>query len=115
MSQYLNEVNLIGYLGNDPESTTSEDNRTRTRLSLATKRSWKDDKDEWQSRTEWHHIVAWNGTATLAAHLKKGNHIRIKGELRHREYEVDGVTQKGYEIVASEVHNLRPETHTEAS
>jgi single-strand DNA-binding protein len=113
MSQYQNEANLIGYVGSDAE--TSESNGTkRTVLSLATKRSWKDENEQWQSRTEWHNIVAWNGAATVAAQLKKGNHVRIKGELRTRDYEVDGIKHKITEIVASEVHNLRPERRDEA-
>jgi single-strand DNA-binding protein len=108
MSQYLNEVNLIGYVGDDAE--TSETNGTkRTLLSVATKRSWKDDKEQWQSRTEWHNVVAWNGTAAVAAQCKKGNHVRIKGEMRSREIEIEGVKHKVFEVVASEVHNLRPE------
>lgn len=112
MSQYLNEINLIGYVGNDAE--TSDSNGTkRTLLSVATKRSWKDDKEEWQSRTEWHNIVAWNGTATVGAQLKKGNHVRIKGEMRSREFEVDGLKHKVFEVVASEVHNLRPDRREE--
>jgi single-strand DNA-binding protein len=30
-----------------------------TVLSLATKRSWKDSKGEWQSQTEWHRVTCF--------------------------------------------------------
>jgi len=29
-------------------------------LSVATQQSWKDSNDEWQARTEWHRVVAFN-------------------------------------------------------
>ena len=56
----------------------------------------------------------WNGAATIAAQLRKGNHVRIKGELHSREYEHEGVMRRAFEVVASEIHNLRPERKEEA-
>ena len=72
MSQYQNEVNLIGYVGNDADTATTEGGVVRTRLSLATKSFWQNEQQQWQSRTEWHDVVAWAGTATIAAQFKKG-------------------------------------------
>jgi single-strand DNA-binding protein len=110
MSQYLNEVHLIGYVGNDAQVSNTDG---PTRISIATKRSWQNDQKQWQSRTEWHDVVAWNGAATIAAQLRKGNHVRIKGELHSREYEQDGVKRRTFEVIASEIHNLRPERKDE--
>src|SRR5215467_2181397 len=55
---YLNHVQLIGFLGKDPEKRQVRGNGTNfTVLSVATQQSWKDSNDEWQSKTEWHRVV----------------------------------------------------------
>ncbi len=52
---YQNKVTLIGFLGSNPEVRTN-DNRSFTTLSLATKSSYKKD-DKYISHTEWHRCV----------------------------------------------------------
>jgi hypothetical protein len=58
----INHVQLIGFLGKDPEKRQVRGNGTNfTVLSVATQQSWKDSNDEWQSKTEWHRVVViWN-------------------------------------------------------
>jgi len=83
---YKNTVNLIGFLGNDATIHTN-DNRSFTTLSLATKSSYKDKKSgEYVSQTEWHNCVVFGKLATFAGSLRKGAHIEVDGELRSREY-----------------------------
>jgi single-strand DNA-binding protein len=103
----LNRVELIGFLGSEPETTYTPNGKTVTTLSLATKMSWMKD-DERHERTEWHRIQAWSKLAEYAAGFKKGAHVRVEGELRSREYETDGgVKVRTYVIVASSIMNLR--------
>ena len=85
---YQNKVTLIGFLGNDAEVRTN-DNRSLTTLSLATKSSYKKD-NKYISHTEWHHCVVFGKLSEFAATLKKGEHILVEGELRSREYESQG-------------------------
>jgi single-strand DNA-binding protein len=78
---YQNRVTLVGYLGRNPEQLEG-----RAVLSLATKTSWKPkDSDEWQSRSEWHRVVAWPPLAEAVRSLAKGDHVIIEGELRSNE------------------------------
>jgi len=59
---------IIGFLGKDPEKRQVRGNGdTFTVLSVATQQSWKDANDEWQSKTEWHRVVAFNRLATALA------------------------------------------------
>ena len=82
---YQNRVTLTGYLGRDPEVLQG-----RAVLSLATKSSWKPkDSDQWQSRTDWHRIVAWGQLAEEVRTLAKGDHVAVEGELRTSQYERD--------------------------
>ncbi len=85
-TMYQNKVTLIGFLGNDAEVRTN-DNRSFTTLSLATKSSYKKD-GEYISHTEWHRCVVFaKQLAEFAGTLKKGAHLQVEGELRSREYE----------------------------
>ena len=87
---YQNSVDLMGFLGSDAESRNTRDGVPLTVLSLATKRSWKDSKGEWQSQTEWHRITCFGQVAEFASSLRKGAHIHITGYLRSREIEKNG-------------------------
>jgi single-strand DNA-binding protein len=82
---YQNKVTLIGFLGSDAE-VRSNDNRSFTTLSLATKSSYKKD-GKYISHTEWHRCVAFGKLSEFAGILKKGAHIQVEGELRSREYD----------------------------
>jgi len=82
---YQNKVTLIGFLGSDAE-VRSNDNRSFTTLSLATKSSYKKD-GRYISHTEWHRCVVFGKLSEFAGTLKKGAHIQVEGELRSREYD----------------------------
>ena len=92
-TMYQNKVTLIGFLGNDAEVRTN-DNRSFTTLSLATKSSYKKD-GKYVSHTEWHRCVVFGKKlAEFAATLKKGAHLQVEGELRSREYQPAKVGKK---------------------
>src|SRR5665213_2591471 len=84
-TMYSNKVTLIGFLGNDAEVRTNND-RSLTTLSLATKSSYKKD-GKYIEHTEWHRCVVFGKLGEFAATLKKGAHIQVEGELRSRKYE----------------------------
>ncbi len=89
---YSNKVTLIGFLGNDAEVRTN-DNRSFTTISLATKSSYKKD-GQYISHTEWHRCVIFGKLSEYAGTLKKGAHLQVEGELRSREYETKKVGKK---------------------
>ena len=82
---YQNKVTLIGFLGSNPEVRTNND-RSFTTLSLATKSSYKKD-EKYIAHTEWHRCVVFGNLSEFAQTLTKGSHIQVEGELRSREYE----------------------------
>jgi single-strand DNA-binding protein len=103
---YQNKVTLIGFLGSDAE-VRSNDTRSFTTLSLATKSSYKKD-GKYISQTEWHRCVVFGKLAEFAGTLKKGAHLQIEGELRSREYDSKkaGTKQTIWEIRVSSVLKL---------
>ena len=84
-TMYQNKVTLIGFLGNDAEVRTNND-RSLTTLSLATKSSYKKD-GKYIEHTEWHRCVVFGKLGEFAAKLEKGAHIQVEGELRSRKYD----------------------------
>jgi single-strand DNA-binding protein len=86
---YLNSVQIIGFIGKDPERRQARSNgATFTVLSVATQRSWKNAADEWASKTEWHRVIAWNSLGErVASSLRQGDHILVEGTLVSSSYE----------------------------
>jgi single-strand DNA-binding protein len=84
-TMYQNKVTLIGFLGSDAEVRTNND-RSLTTLSLATKSSYKKD-GKYIEHTEWHRCVVFGKLGEFAAKLTKGAHVQVEGELRSRKFE----------------------------
>jgi single-strand DNA-binding protein len=95
---FFNKVALIGFLGSDAEARRTKNGASYTVLSLATKRSWKNDQGNYESRSYWHRAVAWGKLAAFAATLKKGAHVQLIGELRTREYEKEYGNKKKFTV-----------------
>jgi single-strand DNA-binding protein len=104
---YLNRLTLIGFLGNDIETKSTASGKSFAQFSVATKTSWKDDKGEWQSNTEWHRVIVWGEKlAAFAATLKKGAHVQVEGPLHSREYEKDAASSRVWECKAESILKL---------
>jgi single-strand DNA-binding protein len=108
MATLKNSVRLIGNLGMDPYVKTFDKNRKLARLSIATNDSYKNDKGEKITETQWHHIVLWGAQATMAeSYLKKGDAVIIEGKLASRNYiDKDGAKRFVTEIVVNEFMKL---------
>lgn len=109
---YKNHVELIGFLGQDPELKSSTNGRAFTRLSVATTDRWKDKEGEYQERTDWHTVFCWGKRAEAAARLlKKGSHVLIEGQLRSRPVtnETTGEVTLRWAVQANSFLALRPE------
>ena len=102
----VNKVILIGNLGRDPEVRRLENGAVVAKFSVATNENYRDKNNEWQTRTEWHDVVAWRHLAERAERdLTKGKQVFIEGKLTHRKYQdKDGNDRYITEVVAN---NLR--------
>lgn len=105
MSTLRNKVQLIGNVGNDPETKNLENGKTFARFSLATNEHYKNAKGERQTDTQWHNIVAWGKTAEIIdKFVAKGKEIAIEGKLVSRSFEnKEGEKRYVTEVVANEV------------
>ncbi len=106
MPKSVNKVILVGHLGKDPEVKYTPNGTAVAKFSLATNERYKDKDGNWQDRTEWHNIVAWQRTAEIAGeYLKKGRQVYIEGRLQTRSWDDKESGQKKYmtEIVAQDL------------
>ena len=102
-----NKIDLIGFVGRDPEPRQTTDGTPVTRFSLATTERWKGKDDQPKEHTEWHQVVFFGPPAKqLAEYLRKGSLVEIEGSVRSRTYDKGGVTRIAYEIRGSEYRLL---------
>lgn len=103
----LNRTMLMGHVGADAKQQS--DNAPVT-FSLATSDRWTDEKNQRQSRTEWHNVAVFGNLGKYAAKLKKGDRVYVEGQSRTRSYEKsagDGtVTVSVTEIVAAQIERV---------
>ena len=84
----LNQLTIIGFIGRNAETKQLSNGTAVTKFSVATTKSWKDEKGEWKERTQWHNVLAFGqGFAQMAPRLVKGAHVFVQSELTTREYE----------------------------
>jgi single-strand DNA-binding protein len=65
MSRCVNSVILLGNCGNAPEIRYTASGKVLAKLSLAVNESFKNSHGEWQERTHWVSIVAWQRLAEI--------------------------------------------------
>lgn len=84
----LNQVTLMGYLGQDPEVRTMPNGTAVANLSVATSKSWTDAiTGEKREKTEWHRVVVFKRQAEVAGqYLRKGSNVFVQGELVYKKW-----------------------------
>lgn len=105
--QSSNHVQLIGYLGQDPEIRYTATGKAVGNFSVATTEKWQNKNGNQEQRVSWHRIVVWGNLAESCAKLAgKGTRVLIHGKLQYRSYESNGITRNVVEIVASNIQFL---------
>jgi len=105
MNSFKNNVQLIGHVGQEPEIITTESGKKLAKLSLATNESFTNAQGEKITNTDWHNIIAWNGTANIIEqYVIKGKEIGIQGKLTTRSWEdKEGIKRYTTEVVCNEI------------
>jgi single-strand DNA-binding protein len=103
----LNRVQLIGYLGKDPEGRFTPTGKKVTQFSLAVSNRWKSRDGENKENTEWVNIEAWERLGEVCQeYLKKGSLVYVEGRLKTDRYEEKGETRYFTKVVAQTVQFL---------
>lgn len=112
----LNRVQLIGYLGRDPDSKYTSTGKRVTDFPIAVTNRWKDEGGEGKEYTEWVNIEAWGRLAeTCHEYLGRGSLVYVEGRLKTDRYEADGEARYFTKVVAQTVQFLDSRADTERS
>ena len=106
MAKSVNKVILLGNVGKDPEIRSTQGGTIVATFSIATTDRQKDPQGNWQDKTEWHNLVAFQRTAEIAGeYLKKGRTVYIEGSLRTNSWDDKESGQKKYrtEIIVNDL------------
>lgn len=108
MSQSVNKVILIGFLGDAPETRFTQQGKPVTKFSVAVNENWKDAQGTKQERVEWFRIVCFGRLAEVSGeYLQRGRHVYLEGRLQTRKWEDrQGEKRTTVEVVASQMRIL---------
>jgi len=102
----LNRIQLIGYLGRDPETRFTPTGKKVTHFSLAVSQRRKV-SGETREYTDWVNIEAWGRLGEVCQeYLKKGSLIYLEGRLKTDKYEDNGNTRYFSKVVTQLVQFL---------
>ena len=106
MAKSVNKVILVGNVGQDPEVRYTAGGVPVAKVSLATNERFKARNEQWQDRTEWHSVVAWQRLAEIVGeYVRKGAKVYVEGKLQTSSWEDRQSGERKYrtEIVARDI------------
>lgn len=105
MAATLNRIELIGFVGRDPETRYSASGTAIANFSLATTYRRRDASGNYQDETTWHRVSCFAGLAEkVAERARKGSHLYVEGRLTSRQYtDNSGFQRTAFEVVANDV------------
>lgn len=78
--QTINQINILGNLGNDAQFKAFSDN-AKTTISVATNSGYGD-----KQKTQWHTVIFWGKAAEITSKLKKGDSLFVSGYIDYRKW-----------------------------
>ena len=112
----LNRVQLIGNLGNDPETRYTPTGKQVTKFRLAVTERWRGSEGEQKEHTEWFNIEAWGRVGEICQeYLHKGSQVYIEGRFR-TDISGEGDERKYFtKVVLREMQMLGRKSSSESS
>lgn len=92
----MNEANLLGNVGGDPEIKETKGGKRFASFSIATSEKWTDKASgEKKEVTTWHRCVVWNENLVpiVEQYVKKGSRLFVRGQITTREWHKEGTPQ----------------------
>ena len=105
----LNQAQIIGHLGRDPEIRYLPSGEAVANFSVATTEKWKDKATgEMKEATEWHRITTFGRLAEVCGEwLRQGSQVFVQGKITTKKYtDKDGIERYSTEIRANEMRML---------
>jgi len=91
----LNQVQIIGRVGNDPDIKELDNGITIAKFSVATTEKWKDKSGETKEHTEWHKVVIFGRLSDVVKnYVSKGSLLYLSGKLKTNKYTDENGAEK---------------------
>ena len=99
----VNQVNIVGRVGQDPTTRSLNDGSIVVTFSVATS-----EKYNGEERTEWHNIVVYKQAANFSAqYIHKGDLVHVFGKIQYRKWtDKEGTEHNVTEIIARQVQSF---------
>lgn len=104
----LNQVQIIGRVGKDPEVRRTQAGDAVANISVATTKKWKDKGGQQQEHTEWHRVSYFGRIAEVVEkYVVKGSLIYVQGEMVTKKWtDASGVEKYSTEVRGGELKLL---------
>jgi single-strand DNA-binding protein len=97
MGKSVNRVFLLGNVGKDPEIRSTPSGTMVANFTLATSDRRKDSQGNWQDKTEWHNLVAFQRTAEIVRdYVQKGSKLFVEGKITTQSWDDKNTGEKRY-------------------
>lgn len=92
----MNQVQIVGRLGREPNFGTNGNDTDYAFLSIATNHKYKASDGTWAEKADWHRAVVHNGKARYVRDVPTGTLVEIVGHLTYttREVTINGKKTK---------------------
>lgn len=105
----MNNINLVGRLGKDPEIRTTSTGKMFATFSIAVPKRIK--PTDGSPDADWFNVKVWGQTANyVQGYIVKGSLVSVSGRMESRKYEKDGQTREIWEVAADQVNGLNKQT-----
>ena len=100
---YLNKIMIMGHVGKNAETSTTDKGTEITKFSVATTYKSKDYEE-----TTWHNIIGFN-LPDFLKNLQKGDLVFIEGRQTHKSYEKNGDKKYYSQVIAERIMKMNRE------
>lgn len=112
----INQVTLVGRLGQNPELKTLPSGESVVQISMATGKKWKDKEGNQRDETQWHNVSFFGRPAeVIAQYVSKGDMLGVTGEITYRKVEKNDGTTAYYTTIRGKDFMLIGGRNTDAS
>ena len=103
----MNQINLIGRVGKEPEIKDLESGTKVAKFSLAVSEKYTKNGEKVEN-TEWFNIAIFGKVAEVAEkYVHKGDQLFVSGKITSREYDdKEGIKRRVYEVNADKMEML---------
>lgn len=111
----LNVINIMGYVGSDPELRRTNDGDGVLSFRVAQTARWKGADNVERERVTWFRCSLFGKRAdALSSFLRKGAPVFVTGSIRTQEYEKNGEKRSSWEVRVDDIQLLASKPKSEA-